>query len=69
MSAITPESIEQGSAYRELINRPLTPEQARRCVQRLKELATEFKAEPQTSGVEQTHALMLVLGPRKLKGA
>ena len=63
--------LESGESYRELVHRTLTVEQAKRFAIRLRKLESEFKADTYekdgTDGRESTHALLMILGPRKLR--
>ncbi|OFZ01573.1 MAG: hypothetical protein A2Z97_08710 [Bdellovibrionales bacterium GWB1_52_6] len=57
-------------AYRELVHRPLTAEQAKRWTAQLRKLESEFKADVYANddnSREPTHALLMVLSPRKLR--
>ncbi len=60
--------LNEGLAYRELVHRSLTPEQAKRWSAELKKFEAAFKADPYVDdhSRNQTHAFMAVLGPRKL---
>lgn len=66
---VTPELLRSGHAYRELVHRTLTREQAKKWVERLQTFETELKddAYDGSSSINEMYALVAMLGPRKLK--